>query len=49
MYTRERDVTTPSGTTLADALSAQIEVVVTWTEARGEPQEYRLASVISKF
>lgn len=48
-YTRERDVTTPSGTTLADALSAQIEVVVTWEDAQGGTQEFRLASIVSKY
>lgn len=48
-YTRERDVTTPAGTTLADALSAQIEVVVAWADSQGVAQEFRLASIISKY
>lgn len=54
-YTRDREVETlPAANpplNLADTrcLSARIDVTVTWTDARGGPQEYRLASLISKF
>jgi prepilin-type N-terminal cleavage/methylation domain-containing protein len=49
LFTRERDVTSSYVTTIGDVLSAQIVVLVTWVDARGGLQEYRLASLISKF
>ena len=48
-YALERDVSTPAGTTLETTLSAQIDVLVTWVDSRGAAQEFRLASVVSKF
>lgn len=49
VFTRERNVTTPGGVGLAEALCADVDVLVTWVDARGRAQEFRLASTVSKF
>jgi type II secretory pathway pseudopilin PulG len=48
-FVRVRTVTTPPGTTLDTALWAQVEVGVSWVDVRGESQQYRLVTLVSKF
>lgn len=48
VFTRTRTVTPLAGT-LASALSADVDVVVAWVDARGAGQQYRLMSVVSRY
>lgn len=48
-FTRVRTVAPLPGGTLAAALSADVDVVVKWADAKGVSQEYRIVSVISRY
>lgn len=48
-FTRVRTVAPLPGGTLATALSADVDVVVSWADAHGATQQYRLVSVISRY
>lgn len=48
-FTREREITDSYATMAGVVLSAQIDVLVTWTDERGGSQQFRLASVVSKY
>lgn len=49
LYTRERIITTPGGAPLDSVRSAQVEATVAWVNARGAAEEFRLATIVSKF
>jgi len=48
-YTRVRTVAPLPGGTLAAARSADVDVVVTWADAKGASQEYRIVTVMSRY
>lgn len=48
-FTRVRTVAPLPGGALADARSADVDVVVSWADAHGDAQQFRVVSVISRY